>query len=633
MLFDYSFNITALTFIAILTVYYNVSPIFPNRANKLFSEILIEGTISVFLDVLTFFCINNKVNIYINYTVNMLFFISQWIIPYLLFKYVVVLTKYELKINYYLKTLPVLLLVINFSLLLSSPITHYVFYFDENLNYIRGSLFGVSILIESSILLIGLLYVIAKRKYLSLSQVLIIPSFITINILATYVQIRFPEISIISASICVSIFLMYITLLKPASYIDSVTNLYNRMAFDEYIYALNSKKIPFSFIVVDIVGTTKINNLISENFGNQVIKRIGEELNLITNNCLLFRIDGDKFLIISSKDKAQHENLNRIQEHFPMTIKNNEISLEIKVHIAYSEKLTDIRTTTEMIDLTNFICAKAKEEKTTQKLNLSIINEYRYKKKRDEAILKAIETENIEIKLQPIFDTKLKEFNSAEALCRINTKEFGYINPSIFINYAEKKGIISQLSLTMIKKVCQFLSYNSLPKNFKNISINLSVIDCLDPNIQQKILNIIDQYKIDKKMISFEVTETTASIAPQLERTMMILGKENITFSMDDFGTGYANLDSVLRLPFATAKIDRALLNLAQESEKYKVLISSLINMIKKLDLEIIVEGIETEEQIAFLSKLDVDYYQGFYYSMPLSTEEFITFIRANSNK
>ncbi len=615
MIFNYSFNATALVFISILTIYYNISPIFPNRANKFFSWILIEGTLSVFIDVLSFICINNKVNIYINYGVNFLLFITQWMIPYLLFRYVMTLTKQEFKTKYLVKIIPVVLLVINYAILLTSPITKYTFYFTENMEYMRGSLFNLSIVIELIILMWGVGYTINKRKHLSYSQLMIIPSFITLNIIAIIIQINIPQISIISASICVSIYLMYFTLLKPTAYIDTMTNLYNRVALLEYIYSINANKQSYSFIVIDIVETTKINNLVSEDFGNKIIKSVGEKLLSITSNSLIFRIEGDKFVLIFKNEKDKFITLKTINKNFPLLIEDSKFSLEIKIHMAYSEKVLDTQTNTDIIELINFICNKTKETKKTQKLNFKNIEEYRYKKSKEIAILKAIENENIELRFQPIYDFNNKEFNSAEILCRINTKEFGYINPAIFIAYAEKQGLISKITLTIIKKLCIFLRKEPIPKNLKNISINLSVMDCLDSKIQEKILKILNEYKINKELLTFEITETTASLAPQLEKTMDILVQENINFSLDDFGTGYANLDSVLRLPFSKAKIDKTLLYLSQENEKYKILLDSLVNMIKDLNLDIVVEGVETSSQVKYLSTLNVDYFQGFYFS------------------
>lgn len=631
MLFDYSYNLTALTFISILAIYFHAHPIFPNRANKLFSAILIEGTLSVFIDILSFYCINNKVNITLNFIVNILFFISQWIIPYLLFRYIIVLTKHELKVGNIFKTIPILIVIINYSLLLSTPFTHLIFYFDNELNYIRGELFNIAVIGEVTILIFAVIFAFKNRKDLTLSQIVIIPFFITISICATIIQIKFSMVSILSAAVALAIYLMYLTLLNPTEYMDTMTKVYNRMAFNEYIYTLISKNIPFNFIVIDNVNTKKINSIISENFGNLVIKNIANELNLIKDKSLVFRIEGDRFIIISKKNRCQKNILNLLYQKFPKTITSQDITIEINVHIAYSDTLSDIKSTSEIIDLINFICKKAKDEGIPSSLHLDNITEYRYNQKRDEAILKAIEEDDIQLKLQPIYNTRNDQFNSAEALCRIHTKQFGYISPSIFIPFAERKGIISQLSLTMIEKVCQFLKTNKLPNNFKNISINLSVIDCLDPTFPKKILLLFEKYNIKKNQITFEVTESTASLAPQLEKTMKILSEEGISFSMDDFGTGYANLDSVLRLPFSTAKIDRALLLLAQESNKYKVMISSLINMIKKLDLEIVVEGIETIAQINFLSQLDIDYYQGYFYSEPLSPSEFISFLKKNN--
>ncbi|NCD04879.1 MAG: GGDEF domain-containing protein [Spirochaetia bacterium] len=633
MLFDYSFNITALTFISVLAIYYHISPIFPNRANKLFSRLLIETTFTVSLDIATFFCINNKVYLPVNYIVNIIFFLIQWIIPYHFLKYIIALTKHEFNIKSITRILPTMIISFNYALLLSTPFTHLIFYFDNEMNYVHGKLYFFSLFLEMFLLVWGAGFSIKKRNFLTKSQVIIIPLYIVIGTIATVIQTIIPSISIISASICLSVFLMYITLLNPTAYIDTMTNVYNRMAFNEYIYTLIAKKVPFNFIVIDIAGTSKINSLISENFGNHVIKKIALELKSIISKSLIFRIEGDRFIIISEKDKTKLLTLKKLETLFPLTISKNDIRVEIDVHIAFSDTLSDIKSTSEIIELITFICKKAKNSLSKSRLHLDNIYEYRYNKAIHDAISFAIENEEIELFLQPIYCKKNNQFNSAEALCRINTKQFGYISPSVFIPYAERKGLINQLSLTMIKKVCNYLCDEELPSFFKNISINLSVIDCLDPTLPKKIINILKKYNIKNNQISFEVTESTASNAPQLEKTMTLLVKEGISFSMDDFGTGYANLDSVLRLPFSIAKIDRALLLLAQESKKYKVLISSLTNLIKNIDLEIVIEGVETINQIEFLSNLEIDYYQGYYYSEPLSIKDFTQFISKQNNQ
>lgn len=632
MVFNYSYNLTALVFLLVLTIYYHATPIFPNQANRLFSITLVEGTFSIVLDLLTFYCINNNVNIYINYIVNILFFLTQWIIPYLLLRYLIVLTKQELLIKPITKFLPIIIVVINYSLLLSTPFTSYIFYFDQNINYFHGPLFSFAITGELMLLIWGACYAIVKRKHLSRSQIIIVPFFIIISIVATIIQINMPSISISSASVGLAIFLMYLTLLKPTAYMDTMTNVYNRMAFNEYIHTLITKKIPFNFIAIDNVNTTKINTILSENFGNIVLQNVAAKLILIKNKTLVFRLEGDRFIFILKKKEHQTEILDKLASIFPTNMTNNDITIKVDIHISYSDTLDDIESTSEIIDLINFISKKAKLAKKPSRLDLESIEEYRYNVARNEAIVEAIVNEEIEFVLQSILNTKSNQFNTAEALSRINPKPFGYISPSVFIPFAEKRGLITQITFTLLKKVCGFLHSNTLPSTFESISINLSVIDCLDSSFPKKVLEISNQYNIDPSQISFEVTESIASIAPQLEETMKVLTKEGFLFSLDDFGTGFANLDSVLRLPFSTAKIDKTLLNLAQESKKYKVMISSLVDMIKKLNLDIIVEGIETKDQIMFLSNLDVDYLQGYYYSKPLTPEKFIDYINEKTN-
>jgi EAL domain-containing protein (putative c-di-GMP-specific phosphodiesterase class I) len=212
---------------------------------------------------------------------------------------------------------------------------------------------------------------------------------------------------------------------------------------------------------------------------------------------------------------------------------------------------------------------------------------------------------------------------------RLKDDEYGFISPELFIPVAEKSGAIHRIGTYVLEEVCRFIAsdeYRALQMDY--IEINLSVTQCMRPNLAQEVLEIMNRYGVKPDQINLEITETAASYS---QNTMMenieTLTDAGISFSLDDYGTGYSNMRRIASMPFSIVKLDKSFIN-ADRNPRIEIILENTIHMIKDMNMKIVVEGIETAELVQQFSDLKCEYIQGYYFSKPIPKEEFVSFIQ-----
>jgi EAL domain-containing protein (putative c-di-GMP-specific phosphodiesterase class I) len=234
--------------------------------------------------------------------------------------------------------------------------------------------------------------------------------------------------------------------------------------------------------------------------------------------------------------------------------------------------------------------------------------------------------EEFYLNIQPIYNTEAGRFESAEVLLRFNSKEFGMIPPNEFITVAERIGLIFDIDRMVVRKTCRFIqTHPELSEaGVKFLQINLSASEFVK-NIYDEISAIVREYDVDPRSICFEVTETAATSDPEiLQEFMDDMISDGYRFALDDFGTGFANLMQTVSYPFELIKIDRDFL--LSDNSRSMTMFDDLLRMFPRMELETITEGVETEEQSKRVTGLGGKYIQGYYYSKPLSEEDFVRF-------
>lgn len=243
-------------------------------------------------------------------------------------------------------------------------------------------------------------------------------------------------------------------------------------------------------------------------------------------------------------------------------------------------------------------------------------------------IKKAISCNHLEVYYQPQIDTNNNKTIAFEALVRWHHPEKGILSPNLFIHFAETNELIEKIDFWVLNEACKKIKQcQSIFQDRIKIAINISGKTFADDNLIKKVGKILTQNDISPKLIELEITETwfPQDISTVI-RNLRSLKKLGISTSLDDFGTGSTGWEFLSKQSFDTVKIDKMYISNLKDADKMTVL-KSMVNMAKKLDFHLIVEGIETEEQLQLVKELKVDSCQGFLFSRPLAPDDFTKYL------
>lgn len=238
-------------------------------------------------------------------------------------------------------------------------------------------------------------------------------------------------------------------------------------------------------------------------------------------------------------------------------------------------------------------------------------------------ILQNLENDNrLLVYLQPIMDAKTEKLVGAEALARLRDDDGSIIYPDSFIPCAEENGSITTLGLEVIKQTALFLNSYEDKVPLKWVNVNISPIQCQDPNLNIKIKDVISRYKLDKSKLHIEITEQAFSNQKLLGLFMQSMMEDGYEFVADDFGSGYNNIEMILNHPFKNVKFDKD--TTWNGLIRYPEVIEGLINIFRNSGYAITAEGVETKEMVDALRGMGATYLQGYYFSKPIPISEFV---------
>jgi predicted signal transduction protein with EAL and GGDEF domain len=216
----------------------------------------------------------------------------------------------------------------------------------------------------------------------------------------------------------------------------------------------------------------------------------------------------------------------------------------------------------------------------------------------------------------------------AEALLRWNHPEKGMIPPDVFIAIAEETGLMQDVGQWVLQAACRKIKEwtdSGLLKKDQTISINISGIEVASPDFVRHVVRIIHETEVDPHYLGIELTESIlVTTGSDIVTKMMKIREFGVKFSVDDFGTGYSSLNYLKSLPLHTLKIDRVFVTDINNTDENVVLVDTIIMMARNLGLEVIAEGVETEQELIYLHSKGCPVYQGYYFSKPLEEDKFV---------
>jgi EAL domain-containing protein (putative c-di-GMP-specific phosphodiesterase class I) len=250
---------------------------------------------------------------------------------------------------------------------------------------------------------------------------------------------------------------------------------------------------------------------------------------------------------------------------------------------------------------------------------------------------RALQKNEFELYYQPQAILSSDVIDRVEALIRWNHPQKGVVEPLNFIPVAEKSGLILKLGEWVIEESARqmrlwFDKYDNFP--IKRIAINISPIQFLQQSFVKNLIEVIGKYHLKPENFELELTENVILNDIQSASNKIEELKElGITVALDDFGTGYSSLSYLQQLPVSVIKIDRSFITNLQEDRNNEMIVKTILSVAKNFNLHVVAEGVETQGEYDFLSKMDFDHYQGFYCEKALPKKELEQFLSSHSKR
>ena len=422
--------------------------------------------------------------------------------------------------------------------------------------------------------------------------------------------------------------------LKTLAFEDVLTGLNNRA----YVLENLKQRIRYhrqtpglvALLYLDIDQFKRVNDTLGHKAGDELLCEFSDRLlSQARSTDLVGRWGGDEFVVVFSGDmdiNTVTARANQLLETLrkPATIANHQLRILASIGIAVSkdgevnadrllQRADMAMYSAKQAGRNNFRIFADEMEHTAQKHSRYTL-----------ALPEAIEQKQFYLQYQPKITCKSDELIGMEALIRWQHPEYGLISPADFIPLIDESNLIIEIGEWVLTEVVlQLVKWRRNGYELVPVAVNISGHHMHDPSLVSFVKEITEQYDIPCELIEMEITEgvltgdTEESIS-----AMAALNEIKIKLSIDDFGTGYSSLSYLKKFPIHILKIDRAFINECATNSDDAAICKAIITLSKSLGLQVVAEGVETEEQLLFLNQQGCDFYQGYYYSRPLNSDQ-----------
>lgn len=648
--YNISFDICAIIIFIVLLVALRAKKTIRMAQNKVFFLAVCWGLFTAIIDILSVAIepIASPSTVFWFQLFSFLYYIGVNVTPFLYALYVVTITdgqKVFGKISQISKASKKTIfcwlvppIIISIVIIFGNIFTGWLFSYDmsNGFGYSRG--FGIYVLYAMSFyfMFFAIIYIAKYHDVISFSHRMSLYFFFPVTAIPVLVQAVMEHQLLSMLGISISLFLIFISIQSQGDMIDPQTGLFNKNAFLSFAPIYYRNKQPF--VIISIVLSNY--RFLVETFGIMHVSTILSQLGVVllnapaTKDKTVFCLSETSIIIMVRAEDMTPDTPMKIRALVRGCWTHDTLPIKLDPKLCVFDCPTDAETVDILFD-----CLEVERERRGHydsilySKNIARTTERRVTEV-GQAIRRGLLDNNFEVYYQGIYSPQRGNFNSGEALLRLKDPILGNVSPNEFITIAERDGSIIEIGNFVFDQVCQFISSMNIKEfGLDYIEINLSVAQCMQEQLAMQLLEKISQYGIPTEYINLEITETVAAHSfDMLENNMTTLANAGIKFSLDDYGTGYSSMMSMVELPFHYVKIDRGIVA-AIEEKKGRIAVGGTIAMLKEMNLKVVAEGVETLEQVNILIDMGCDYLQGFYYSMPVPKAEFLSLLTEKNLK
>ena len=424
--------------------------------------------------------------------------------------------------------------------------------------------------------------------------------------------------------------------IEQLAYHDGLTGLYNRVAFMKYAYkifhdaSVGASKHAIFFI--DLDNFKNINDTLGHDYGDLLLKDVSDRmLSCIASDDILARNGGDEFLILKNRfdtvddlENFASQLVNVVHHPFILNDETAVVSMSVGIAVFPNNGLT----VSELIKNADIAMYNTKNSGKNSYRFFDSYMEDDVNRKNDLAdiLSHVIDKNEIYLQYQPQVNVESGQVTGYEALMRIESELVGFISPAEFIPIAEETGIINILGEWALIEACNF-NQVLIKSGFGplRVSVNVSTTQLKDDHLIDIIKSIPEKTGMDLKHLEIEITESV--LMNSFEHNLKLINQMKelgCSIALDDFGTGYSSFNYLTQIPIDTLKIDKSFIDGICSNEKDRCIADSIIDLAHKMDISVVAEGVEDNEQLQILQNQFCDTLQGYLFSKPLNSTDFI---------
>ena len=628
MLYDYQYALTAvfLTLVMIVLAYQRKG--YASVSRKIFTQLMFCNLLTAAADIGTFFTISYPYRFprFILYASNIVYLLLFCVQALTFVRYATsLLGRPEI-----LKTgrrLLFWLTAILAAVLVTTPLTHAVIYFDANRVYHHGPLMVLAYLCPCIAALWMIVTLLKYRGKFNRFQVTTVITAFLMALVFCLLQRLIPRLEIGITAFTILLYIIYIVFENPAYATFGRTRCLNWHSLQHELEAYAARNEDCSVILIGIANHPENRSLDQINRFDAINERMAERLATHYGR-KTFCVDSGKFVLVLPQTVSAAEAHREIAGLFsaPLELEDETCSVQaLDRRLAFlSLRISDDFVTHFIESVKHFSIEVLFETANFRDLLL----EQHETELAEDAAARAIENNLFEVWYQPIYENETGKFHSAEALLRVKDIYAGNIEK--LISAAEQNRSIIRIEETIFEQICSFLASGVLRgTSLRFIEVNMSVVHFMQEGVAGAYIRKMREYGIRPDQINLEITESSVLAEnAAVQENFRILSEYGVTFSVDDYGSGFASADYLYRLPISIVKVDKSLLWQAAKDSNARLVFESTMRLIKRLGKKIVVEGAEDEDMLRLIRMNGGDYVQGYYYSKPLPREAFVDFLK-----
>ena len=421
---------------------------------------------------------------------------------------------------------------------------------------------------------------------------------------------------------------------------DSVTSLPNRTKLRERLEQVIERKSfdgrMTAVILVDLDGFKGINDTMGHQAGDQLLKEVADRLlNLVRRDDIVARLGGDEFVILQfdltqtyMAEALAQRLIARLAE--PTMIAGQQVRIGASAGVAlYPLDGADSDTLLKHADMALY-CAKTGGRGTFRRFDRWMARSLQERRALENDLRRAFEADELELYFQPQFSSADLAVTGFEALLRWNHPDLGSIPPASFVAMAEACGLIESIGCWVLERACREAVGWGIPCR---VAVNVSPLQIKDAGFGQLVAGVLARTGLPPALLEIEVTEGV--LIDDDQRVLGVLRElksSGVRLTLDDFGTGYSSLSYLLRLPFDKIKIDKSFIQEQPTDSGAAAIVEAILLMSRRLGLEVVAEGVETEQQLAVIRQQQCMDIQGFLLARPMAADEVGPYLRDHAD-